>query len=162
MEDELEIAKKAGDYLQLFARTNCADWAQLMRGVNPNQGYGRSEEVCKAYDIARGLYDWADTHWLNSQVPNHYASAADLGNMLINSNKLLDHWSQELNAAWDSSQKRNLHLETIPMVHSAVEKAQHGVGEALRQLKPVLNPPSANTPSDILDHAKHLAECWRA
>ena len=34
VDDELEVAKKAGAYLQLFARTQRPDWAGAMEGVN--------------------------------------------------------------------------------------------------------------------------------
>jgi REase_DpnII-MboI len=105
-----------------------------------------------------GLYDWADTHWIECQIPQHYASAADLNTMLVNSMNLLNHWLQQLTLIWDSTQKRHLSLETIPMVRAAVEKAQHGVVEARRQLKPaMISAPTAQS-LDIMQYATRIAD----
>lgn len=156
--DELELAKKAGIYLQSFARAQQNDWADLMQGVNPNQGYGRSDEARKAYGIAMALYDWSDTRWLNCQFPRDYASAADLREMLELSVRQLEHWLMELTRAWDACQQRDHYLETLPMVRGAVEKAQHGVKEALRQLDGS-SPASANAEAfHIMAHLAHIAD----
>lgn len=132
--DELELAEKAGTYLRTFALSQRRNWIELMQGVNPNQGYGTSPEAYKAYEIAIGLSDWCDVHWINCAIPENYASAPDLREMLESSLGLLKGWLLELDQAWESCSKRDLHLETIGLVASAVQKACRGVEEALRQL----------------------------
>jgi hypothetical protein len=156
--DKLEIAQQAGNYFQTFTRSNIASWGELMRGVNPHEGYGNSVEASRAWHIAMALFDWADTHCVNVRVPENYASADDLREMLLSFAALLDEWRGELDEDWHATRARDFILETIPMVREAVVKARHGVTEALRQLEPALSSPSGAADQNIVALLQQVAD----
>ncbi len=156
--DKVEIAQKAANYFQTFTCSNIGSWAELMSAVNPREGYGNSAEARRAWNIAMTLHDWADEHGIACRIPENYASAADLGDVLKSFVALLDQWDAKLQEDWRACKARDLPLETIPMVRDAVVKARHGATETLRQLEPALGLPTATAAQDIVARLQVVAD----
>ena len=149
----LETGREAAAYLQEFVRANTDDWADLMRGVNPNQGYGRSGLAFRAYDVAMMLYNFTDEHFKNCFIPGNYASPKYFRKRVLSFGAMLDAAMAELKAGAEAVADPDLVPETVWMVYEAVDACRHALDETLRRLGPAVTPPSASAtdPFAILD-----------
>ena len=77
----LKTAKKAAQYPRDFVRANTGEWAEMMRGVNPRQGYGNGKDAADAFDAAMFLYHETDEHFLSFQIPGEFACGDAFGSM---------------------------------------------------------------------------------
>ncbi len=153
----LETGREAAAYLQQFVRANTGDWAELMKGVNPNQGYGRSRLAGQAYEDAIMLYDYTDQHFRNCLIPDNYASPEHFRQRVLSFGAMLDGALANLKAGAEAIADRDLVPETVWMVHEALDGCRHALDETLRQLGPAVAPPSAG-PTDPFEILEKLAQ----
>lgn len=134
----LEEGTSAAAYFQKFVRAHSDEWADLMKGVNPNEGYGRSDIVHQAHAISIMLYHYTDEHFKNCFIPDNYASPAHFRARLATFDAMLSAALQELGTAAEAATSVP---ETVGWVYEAVEGCRFAVEETLRQLGPAEAPP---------------------
>jgi hypothetical protein len=129
----LERGREAAAYFQIFARAHRTEYAELMQGVNPNQGYGNSDDAFKAYDIATMLYHYTDEHFVNCFIPDNYGSPGHFRAEVKRFDTMLEAAERELRVAIDNQGADTL-PETIPMVLEQVVVCRYAISETLDQL----------------------------
>ncbi len=73
----LENARAAADYMQRYARGFRSRHVELAKSVNPEEGYGRGEDVISAHRIALFLHERVQALFNPCTIPERYGSAAD-------------------------------------------------------------------------------------
>ena len=149
----LETGREAAAYLQQYVRANTDDWADLMRGVNPKEGYGNGRLARQAYDDAMMLYDYTDQHFKNCFIPDNYASPEHFRQRVLSFAAMVDGAMAGLKAGAAAVTDRDLIPETVWMVHEALDGCHHALDETLRQLGPAMAPPASGQedPFEILE-----------
>ena len=134
----LKTGRAAAAYFQKFVRAHSGDYAELMQGVNPNQGYGHSDLAHQAHDVAIMLYHYTDEHFKNCFIPDNYASPEHFRTRLAAFGAMLSAAVDELKAG---AQGASHVPETVGWVYDAVDGCRFAVDETLRQLGPAEPPP---------------------
>jgi hypothetical protein len=135
----LKAGRSAAAYFQKFVRAHTDEYAELMQGVNPNQGYGRSDLAHQAHDIATMLYHYTDEHFKNCFIPDNYASPEHFRTRLASFRAMLSAALDELRAGAEANP--DAVPETVGWVYEAVEACRFAVDETVRLLGPAEPPP---------------------
>ncbi|WP_394654066.1 hypothetical protein [uncultured Sphingomonas sp.] len=151
----LKTAKKAAQYLREFVRANTAAWGELMRGVNPKQGYGHGQDVADAFDAAMFLYHETDEHFLQFEIPGEFASGEHLFSALERFDATAAHYEDLLRAHLIAAGAAGGHApQTIGMVTRELEKARFGVKHAISMLS---RGRQASTAEEAIDVLRRIA-----
>lgn len=147
----LKTAKKAAQYLRDFVRVNTGEWAEMMRGVNPKQGYGHGKDAADAFDAAMFLYHETDEHFLSFQIPGEFASGEHLFRALERFGETAAHYEELLRGHQIAAAADDDHLPlTIGIVARELEKARFGVKHAMAMLSRGRQAAAADEAFDVL------------
>lgn len=129
----LSKSAEAANYMQSYIRARKENFQETAIETNPSKGWGTSEEVRNAHDIAMMLWHYTDEHFLNCQIPRDYASPKALTEQLDIFFLLLTDAKNQLEQA---SEERSPDVPmTISIVHEKVVSCLYAVEETLAQLK---------------------------
>jgi hypothetical protein len=135
-----ERGREAAAYFQQFIRSHRAEYAELMQGVNPNQGYGRGNNALMAHRIAMMFYHYIDERFVNCFIPENYGSPDHFRVEIKLFDSMLDAAEQELRTAINNQATDSV-VETMPMVLEQVVACRYAISETLAQLGSPEPPP---------------------
>ena len=147
----LKTARKAAQYLRDFVRANTGEWGELMRGVNPKQGYGHGQDVADAFDAAMFLYHETDEHFLQFEIPGEFASGEHLFTALERFDGTAAHYEDLLRGHQVAAGATGGNVpQTVGMVARELEKARFGVGHAMSMMSRGRQAAAADEAMDVL------------
>jgi hypothetical protein len=146
-----KIAKKAAQYLRDFVRANTAEWAEMMIGTDPKQGYGNGQDAADAHEAAIFLSHETDERFLSFEIPGEYASGEHLLNALEGFERDLDLYQNRLREHMISAAASHTTLPgTVAIVSRELEKARYAADHAMKMLSRGRQTSTADEAMDVL------------
>jgi len=147
----IKTAKKAAQYLRTFVQANADEWAEMMRGVNPKQGYGHGKGAADAFEAAMFLYHETDEHFLQFEIPGEFASGEHLLRALERFDETAAHYEDTLRNHQITAAAADTPLPTtVGIVFRELEKARFGVKHAMATLSRGRQAAAADEALDVL------------
>ena len=146
-----KVAKKAAQYLRTFVRANTDEWAEMMGGVSPKQGYGHGKEAADAFEAAMFLYHETDEHFLQFEIPGEFASGEHLLRALERFDDAAARYENILRDHQIAAVASHAPIPmTIGIVVRELEKARFGVKHAMAMLSRSREATAADEALDVL------------
>jgi hypothetical protein len=146
-----KTAKKAAQYLRDFVRANTGEWAAMMRGTNPKQGYGNGQDAADAHEAAMFLYHETDERFLSFEIPGEYASGEHLLNALEGFREDLDLYENRLRDHMIAAAESDTTLPgTVAIVSRELEKARYAADHVMKMLSRSRQTSTADEAMDVL------------
>jgi hypothetical protein len=146
----LKTARKAAQYLREFVRANTSEWAEMMRGVNPKQGYGPGKDAADAFDAAIFLYHETDEQFLSFAIPGEFASGEHLLRALERFDETAAQYEELLRGHQMARNGSHGPSATVGIVARELEKARFGVRYAMEMLTRGRQRAAADEALDVL------------
>jgi hypothetical protein len=146
-----KTAKKAAQYMRDFVRANTGEWAAMMRGTNPKQGYGNGQDAADAHEAAMFLYHETDERFLSFEIPGEYASGEHLLNALEGFRRGLDLYETQLRDHMIAAAASGTTLPgTVAIVSRELEKARYAADHVMKMLSRGRQTSTADEAMDVL------------